>query len=93
MSTSHDAATSHKGEKKQSFTMSFKYEAIEYAERESNRAAAKTHKVEVKRICEWHQNKQSIKELKEKHKGQGRERLEGGGRKIIDDNLDEIILE
>ena len=93
MSTSHDAATAHKGEKKRSFTMSFKYEAIEYAERESNRAAAEKYKVEVKRIREWRQNKQSIKELKEKHKGQGRERLEGGGRKVIDDNLDEIILE
>ena len=93
MSTSHDAATSDKGEKKRSFTMSFKYEEIEYAERESNRAAAKKYKVEVKRIREWRQNKRSIKELKEKQKGQGRERLEGGGRKVIDDNLDEIILE
>ena len=70
-----------------------KYEAIEYAERESNPAAAKKYKVEVKRIREWRESKQSIKELKEKHKGQGRERLEGGGRKVIDDNLDEIILE
>ena len=60
---------------------------------ESNRAAAKKYKVEVKRIREWRQNKQSINELKEKHKGQGRERLEGGGRKVINDNLDEIILE
>ena len=93
MSTSHDAATSHKGEKKRSFTMSFNYEAIEYAERESNRAAAKKYKVEVKRIREWCQNKLSIKQLKEKHKGQGRERLEGGGRKVIIDNLDEIIHE
>ena len=31
--------------------------------------------------------------MKQKHKGQGRERLEGGGRKVIDDNFDEIILE
>ena len=59
MSTSHDPATSHKGEKKRSFTMSFKYETIEYAERESDRAAAKIYKVEVKRIREWRQNSQS----------------------------------
>ena len=45
MSTSHDAPTSHKGEKKRSFTTSFKYEAIEYAERDSNLAAAKKYKV------------------------------------------------
>ena len=35
----------------------------------------------------------SIQELKGKHKGQGRERLDGSGRKLTDDNLEEIILE
>ena len=90
MSTSHDAATSHKREKKRSFSMSLKYEAIEYAETQSNRAAAKKYKVDVKRIREWRQKKESIQELKNKHKGQERERLDGGGRKAIDDK---IILE
>ena len=41
MSTTCDEAASHKGEKKRSFTMSQKCEAIDYAEKESNRAAAK----------------------------------------------------
>lgn len=40
-------------EKKQSFTMSLKCEAIEYAERESNQAAR------VKHIRKWHKNKVS----------------------------------
>ena len=57
MSSSHDAAISHKGEKKRNYDMSFKLEATEYAERVSNNAAAKKYKL-------------SIAELKEKHKGQ-----------------------
>ena len=93
MSTACDQATSHKGEKKRSFTMSQKNEAIEYAEKESNRAAAKKYKVDGKRIREWRKSKESIKKLKNKHKGQGRQRLDGGGRKVTDEKLDEIILE
>ena len=79
MFSPHDAAISHKGEKRQNYDMSFKLEAIEYAERVSNNVAAKKYKVDVKRIHEWRKNKQSIAELKEKHKGQGREKLDGGG--------------
>ena len=73
--------------------MSQKNEAIEYAEKESNRAAAKKYKVDVKRIREWRKSKESIKKLKNKHEGQGRQRLDGGGRKVTDEKLDEIILE
>ena len=93
MSSSHDAAISHKGEKRRNYDMSFKLEAIEYAERVSNNAAAKKYKVDVKCIRKWHKNKQSIAELKEKHKGQGRKKLDRGGRKAVDSDLDDIILE
>jgi len=71
----------------------FKLKAIEYAERVSKNAAAKKYKVDVKRIREWRKNKQSIAELKEKHKGQGRKKLDGGGRRAVDSDLDDIILE
>ena len=37
MSSSHDAAISHKGEKRRNYDMSFKLEVTEYAERVSNR--------------------------------------------------------
>lgn len=59
--------------------MSFKLKAIEYAERVSNNAAKK-YKVDAKRIREWRKRKQSITELKEKQKGQGRKKLDGGER-------------
>lgn len=93
MSSSHDAAISHKGEKRRNYEMAFKLEAIEYAERVSNNAAANKYKVDVKRIREWRKNKQSIVELKEKHKGQGRKKLDGGVRRAVDSDLDDIILE
>ena len=81
-----------RGEKEKFYYVA-KNEAIEYAEKESNRAAAKKYKVNAKRIREWRKSKESIKELKNKHKGQGRQRLDGGGRKVTDEKLDEIILE
>lgn len=87
MSSSHDAAISHKGD------MSFKLKAIEYTQRVSNNAAVKKYKVDVKPIREWRKKKQSIAELKEKHKGQGRKNLEGGERRAVDSDLDDIILE
>lgn len=65
--------------------MSFKLKAIEYAERVSNNAAAKKYKVDVKSIRKWRKNKQS--------KGQRRKKLDGGGRKAVDSDLDDIILE
>ena len=58
MSTACDQATPHKGEKKRSFTMSQNNEAIEYADKESNRAAAKKYKVDAKRIHEWRKSKE-----------------------------------
>ena len=81
MSSSLDAAISHKGEKRRNYDMSFKHKVIEYAERVSNNAAAKKFKVDVKRFREWSKNKQSITKLKEKRKGQGRKKLDGGGGK------------
>ena len=56
-------------------------------------AAAKKCKVDMKRIREWRKNKQSIAEPKEKHKGQGRKKINGGGGRAVDSDLDDIILE
>ena len=49
--SSLDNSMSHNGEKKRNYTMEFKREAIEYAEKNSNHKAAKD--VAVKRIREW----------------------------------------
>ena len=60
--SSLDNSMSHKGEKRRNYTMEFKREAIEYAEKNSNHKAAEKFLVAVKRIREWRQNKLKISE-------------------------------
>ena len=80
---------SHKGEKRRNYTMEFKREAIEYAEKNSNHKAAEKFRVVLKRIREWRQNKLKIFEpaIKPKNK-----RLEGGERKPLDQQLDNQLV-
>ena len=87
------AAISHKGEKKRSYSMSFKHETIEYAETVPNRAAAAKFKVAIKRVCEWCQNKESIEGLIAKPTGWKRKGLDGDGRKVLMEELDKLVLE
>ena len=87
------AAISHKGEKKRSNSMPFKSEVIEYAERESNRVAARKFRVTIKKVREWRQNKESIEGLIAKPKGWERERHDGGRCKVLIEELDELVLE
>ena len=48
--SSLDNSMSHKGEKRRNYTMEFKREAIEYAEKNSNHKAAEKYCVSVKRL-------------------------------------------
>ena len=93
MAELNNDAISHKGRKVRSFLMAFKFEAIQYAERVSNRASSTKYKVDVKRIREWRKDKDAIAELKAKQKGKHRERLDGGGRKGFVERLDDFLLE
>ena len=93
MAELNNDAISHKGRKVRSFSMAFKLEAIQYAERVSNRAASTKYKVDVKRIREWRKDKDAMVELKAKPKGKQRERLDGGGRKGFVEQLDDFLLE
>ena len=87
------AATSHKGKLIRSYSMSFKKEPIAFEETTNNRNAAKKFNVDVKQIREWYQKKADIIETCAKIKGQGKQRLSGGGRKITDEGLEELLLE
>ena len=90
MEDSLNNSTSHKGEKRRNYTMEFKREAICYAENHSNRKAADKFKVAVKRIREWRQNKSIIFESTTKPKNK---RLKGGGRKVLDVQLENQLVE
>ena len=76
--------TSHKGKKKRSFTMEFKENVVAYAVRNSNRSAAIKFNVEPKRVREWRNSLENMLSLKP-----SRQRLEGDGRKCIDEELEE----
>ena len=93
MNQDTSAATSNKGKLKRIYSMSCKKEAIAFAETTNNRIAAKKFNVDVKRIREWRQKQADIIETYAKVKGQAKQRLSGGGRKITDEGLEELLLE
>ena len=86
-------STSHKGQKRKSYSMEFKQEAITFAEENGNNCAARRFGVAVKRVREWRQNKDAIVELCAKPKGFKKEKLEGGVRKPMDEGMEEELLE
>ena len=73
--------------------MAFKLEAIQYAEKVSNRDSSTKYKVDIKRIREWRKDKDAIEELKAKPKGKHRETLDIGGRKGFVERFDDLLHE
>ena len=64
--------------KKRSYEVNFKLQAIQYAKENSKDAAARTFKVDQKRIREWCKQENDLQALKDE-KGQKKKRLGGGG--------------
>ena len=95
MEDSNIQTSSHKSEKMKSYALKFKLDAISYAEIHGYHAAEKKYKVDRKRICEWRQKKASIQQTvnTKKAKGSQRKRIEGVGRKLFSEKLDEAVLE
>ena len=60
LESSKRQATSHKGEKRHSYSMDFKKQVIKYAEENSNRSAASKFSIDVKRVREWRPNKDKV---------------------------------
>ena len=78
---------SHKGERRQKYSMEFKKATIKYAQENSIHSAAKKFKVDRKRVREWVQKEDKVTSVKGK-----RFRLDGGGRKLTDVELEEEVL-
>lgn len=93
MAETNDDDISHKGKKRKSYPMEFKKEAVEFAEENNNSSASMRFGVAVKRIREWRQNKDAINALCAKPKGAKKEKLEGGGRKVMNEGMEEELLE
>ena len=67
-------AISHKGERRQKYSMEFKKATIKYAQESSIHSAAKKFKGDQKRVREWVQKEERVTSMKGK-----RFRLDGGG--------------
>ena len=86
-------ACSHKGEQRRSFTIEFKKKVVEHALRSSNREAARRYDVDERRVREWRTKIDALAGVAQKQGGTKRKRLEGGGRKLTDNDLETDLLE
>ena len=78
---------SSKGKKNWSYSMEFKKQVVVYAEANSNKSAASHFDVEPKHVRAWKKDFETNKSTKP-----NRQRLDGGGRKCIDENLEEDFV-
>ena len=78
---------SSKGKETRSYSMEFKNQVVVYAEKNNNRPVASLFDVEPKRVREWKKDFEKIKSTKP-----NRQRLDGGGRKCIDENLEQDLV-
>ena len=88
-----EESQSHKGSKITSYDAKFKLEAISHAETASKQPASKTFNVAANRIREWRKQKPDLLSLKEKSNGAKRRRLDGAGRKPLNEQLEESLME
>ena len=80
-------ALSLKRERRQKYSMEFKKVNIKYAQENSIHNTEKKFKVGRKRVCECVQKEEKVTSMKGK-----RFRLDGGGRKLADVELEEEVL-
>jgi hypothetical protein len=85
-----EQSTTSVTKKRRCYEASFKLKVVEFAEKNTNRGAAKTFNVDEKRVREWRKQKSEIEKVPSKKK-----RLEGAGRKPlltdVEDQLQEWI--
>ena len=83
------SAQSHVGSKNRSYSTEFKLKAVKYSEDcNSSRKAAAKFGVDRKRVREWRQMKSKLETASTKRK-----RLEGAGRKPLDEDVEESVLQ
>ena len=85
-------ASSPQGDKRRAYTVEFKTTVVKYAQANSGRSAAKKFNVDERRVREWRQQFEALSEIKKKSGGAKKMRLEGGGRKITNLDLEEDVL-
>ena len=84
---------SHKGKRKQNYSLGFKKEVLAFAEVHGNRPASRRFQIDEKRVREWGANKIGIQTILETKKGKARSRLNGAGRKPLNVEMEEVVME
>ena len=79
--------SSHKGERIQSYEVSFKLKVVQYAKEQGNNAASRYFKVDRKRVREWRGKEADLKLLPARRK-----KLKGGGQKINWPEIEEKLM-
>ena len=86
-------SSSQSNEKIKSYTLSFKLLVVKHAKMSSTGAAERKFEVNRKTIIKWIQNKSKIQnKVSSKNWGSFAKKLDGGGRKIKDMDLEEMLL-
>ena len=86
--------TSHKGGKVRNYTVAFKLEVVEYAENQnSNQAAALKFHIDRHSVRDWWKKKADLESLMSARGCKKRVRLEGGGRKPLSVEMEELVLD
>ena len=78
--------------RKHSYDVSLKLKAVAVAEKKSKEAAAREFSVDPRRIREWCSQKEKLAALQKDNKGK-RKRLDGGGRKALDEDMEEVLMD
>lgn len=86
-------AMSHKGKKISTYSTKFKLEAIAYAENHSNNSASKKFTVDDKRIRYWRKSKEELLAINKRNQGAKKKRFDGAGRKTLDQQMEENLVE
>ena len=87
-------SSSHKNEKIKLHTLSFKLLVIKHTKMSPIGAAERKFGVDRKKIREWIQNESKIQnKVSSKNRDSFAKKLDGGRRKIIDMDLEEMLLE
>ena len=84
---SENQAISHKGKRRQKCSMEFKKATVKCTQENSIHIAAKKFKADRKRVREWVQKEEKVTSMK-----RNIFRVDGGGRKLTDVELEEEVL-
>ena len=93
MDDTNDMDTSHKGKTLRNYTASFKLKVLCHAKQFTISSAARNFNVDRRMVARWVSNHTQLQAQATEKQGKNKKRLPGGGRKPLNDELDQVVLE